>query len=133
MDLVAHGHAVTVLTGRRGYAENEAVYPREENYKGVKAVRVWPFSLGRKNKILRLLDAFFVNLSFAWRLLWMPRFDKVIAMTSPPLVGWVALLFSKRKGGEFVYWMMDVNPDEAIEAGWIKRESFAAGRLEKAL
>jgi colanic acid biosynthesis glycosyl transferase WcaI len=32
----------------------------------------------------------------------------------------------KFKGGSFCFWVMDLNPDEAIAAGWLKEESIAA-------
>jgi len=133
VDLAKRGHDVTVLAWQRGYAEPHPLYPAKEIYQGVKIVRVWPFAFGKKSKIARIIDAFFLNLSFAWKLLWLGRFDKVIAMTSPPLVGWIALLFSKCWKSKFIYWVMDINPDEAIELGWIKRGSFQAVVLEKAL
>ena len=27
------------------------------------------------------------------------------------------------KGGKFVFWVMDLNPDEAIAAGWLRADS----------
>ena len=64
-DLVKAGVEVTVLTGRRGYAETNKVYPAREICFGARVIRVWPYSSGRNNKISRILDAFFLNLAFA--------------------------------------------------------------------
>ena len=127
VDLAARGWDVTVLTGRRGYAAKpQTLFPAREVYRGVKIFRVWPFTFGRANRIARILDALFLNLSFGWRLMWLPRFDLIVAMTSPPLVGWIAMFFAKWCRSKFIYWMMDVNPDEAVEAGWIKEGSLGA-------
>ena len=41
-------------------------------------------------------------------------------MTSPPLISWLGALFTRIKGGRFVFWVMDLNPDEAIAAGWLR-------------
>jgi glycosyltransferase involved in cell wall biosynthesis len=60
----------------------------------------------------------------------LPRFDAVIAMTSPPLIAVLAAFFVRLKGGALVSWIMDLNPDEAIAAGALRRESLAARGLE---
>jgi len=59
-------------------------------------------------------------------LLRLPRFDVVVALTSPPLVSFLGSLFVRIKGGKFFFWVMDLNPDEAIAAGWLKQHSFPA-------
>jgi len=46
-----------------------------------------------------------------------------VALTSPPLISFLGSLFVKLKGGEFFFWVMDLNPDEAIAAGWLKEGS----------
>ena len=33
------------------------------------------------------------------------------------------------KGGRFVFWAMDLNPDEALAAGWLRRDSWTTKRL----
>jgi colanic acid biosynthesis glycosyl transferase WcaI len=63
----------------------------------------------------------------------MPAFDCTVAMTSPPLISFVAALFVRLKGGVLSLWILDLNPDEAIAAGWMKPESVAARVLTFAL
>jgi len=133
VDLAATGHDVTVLTGRRSYSEPHPIYPSEENYKGIKIVRVWPFTFGRRYRFCRIMDFLMVNVSFAWKLLWMPKYDRVVAMTTPPLVGWIALLFARLRNSQFIYWMMDINPDQGITLGWITKGSIRANILGWAL
>ena len=127
------GHVVTVVSWRRGYVEPHPLYPPKETYRGVKIIRVWPFALGRTKKIFRVLDACCLNLAFLIRILFLPRFDCIVALTSPPLVGLMALLVARFKKSRFVYWVMDLNPDEAIEMGWIKREALSARFLGSSL
>jgi hypothetical protein len=55
-----------------------------------------------------------------------PRFDVVVALTTPPLISLLGALFIKLKGGRFVFWVMDLNPDEAIAAGWLREGSTTA-------
>jgi glycosyltransferase involved in cell wall biosynthesis len=57
------------------------------------------------------------------------RYDVVIAMTSPPLISFLATLFVKITGGALIFWVMDLNPDEAIAAGWLRHTSLAARLL----
>jgi colanic acid biosynthesis glycosyl transferase WcaI len=133
ISLARDGQDVSVLASRRGYIDSHRIYPKNENYQGVMIHRVWPYTFGRKTKIARVLDAFFVNFAFFVKLLFLGRFEKVVCLTTPPLVGWVAVIISKWRGSEFIYWAMDINPDEAIEAGWLKKESIVAKALGNAL
>ncbi len=126
LHLVTSGHDVTVLTGRRSYLFPGRLYRERETFHGIKVIRVWSFPFNRRLKILRILDAFLLNLSFAWHLLGLSNFDQFVAMTTPPLVGWIASLFAKWRHSQFIYWVMDINPDQAVQAGWIRQDGFQA-------
>ena len=65
------------------------------------------------------------------RLIFLPKPDVVVALTSPPLVSVIVAAFAKLRGAKFCYWIMDLNPDEAIAAGWLSPDSFAANWLER--
>lgn len=132
-ELEADGHEVTVLTGRRGYADPSQVYPAQELRQGIKIIRVWPHSWGKKIRVLRIAEAVFINLAFAFKLFSLPRFDKIVCLTSPPLIAAAAAACASLKKTKLVYWVMDLNPDEAIAAGWVKEGSFSARALGKAL
>jgi len=67
------------------------------------------------------------------RMLAFPRFDAVVALTSPPLVSFLAALFAFLKRERFYCWIMDLNPDEAIAAGWLREKSIAAKALNALL
>ena len=55
----------------------------------------------------------------------------MVAMTSPPLVSFIGAWFARLRGSHFCYWVMDLNPDEALAAGWLTPDSFAATWLER--
>ena len=55
----------------------------------------------------------------------------VVALTSPPLISFIAAWLARLRGSRFVYWVMDFNPDEAIAAGWLRPGSFAARLLDR--
>jgi hypothetical protein len=54
------------------------------------------------------------------------RADVVVALTSPPLISVIAACYAALRRCRFVYWVMDLNPDEAIAAGWLQQRSLAA-------
>ena len=131
--LAQNGHKVTVLTAARGYSSPYPRFPAKELYGGITIRRVWPITFGRESRLGRLLDACCLNLAFAFRLFCLPRFDRVVALTSPPLIGWITSLWAAIKKVKFIYWIMDVNPDEAVQVGWIKKDSLISYALENTL
>jgi glycosyltransferase involved in cell wall biosynthesis len=54
-------------------------------------------------------------------LMLLPRQDVTVCLTSPPLISILGTLFARLRGGEVVPWIMDLNPDEAVAAGWLKK------------
>ena len=129
--LAKDGFDVTALASRRGYAPPHEIYSGREQVDGVSIVRIWPYSFGRRFKLLRMLDALCLNFAFAFRLLFIKRHDVIVALTSPPLVAFIALIVARLRGSEFVHWVMDLNPDEAIAAGWISERGLIARVFER--
>ncbi len=127
------GHQVSVLASRRNYSAPSVLHSKREIYRGIQIERVNSPFLGNNGRLNRMLSSLLVNFSFFWKLLFMPRFDTLVTLTSPPLVAYIAALVAQWKGMRLVYWVMDINPDEAIEAGWIRKNSFQARWLEAAL
>lgn len=124
------GHSVTVVTSRRAYDQPEQLFPAHENWKGVRIHRVWSSWFGKGAKWRRAADFATFTLSCCWRLLRLPRQDITVALTSPPLISWIGAWFTRLRGGRFCYWVMDMNPDEAVAAGWLREGSLAARLLE---
>jgi len=121
---------VTVVTGDRGYDDPSVRFLRRERWKDVHVVRVRSLSFGKKGKWRRAAGFASFLASCGARLLTLRRFDVVIALTSPPLISFLATLFVKLRGGRFCFWVMDLNPDEAIAAGWLREESSVARLLQ---
>jgi glycosyltransferase involved in cell wall biosynthesis len=71
--------------------------------------------------------------SCALRLWLLPRFDVVVAMTSPPLLSFLSSLVVPSRASNLVIWSMDLNPDEAIAAGWLREKSLTARVLSRML
>jgi hypothetical protein len=51
-------------------------------------------------------------------------------MTSPPLISFLGALVAGWKKWRFCYWAMDLQPELAIEAGLIRKDSFSAKVLD---
>ena len=129
--LAQRGHEVTVITSRRAYDNPEKKFPSSETWRGIKIHRVFNTGFGKKSKWRRATDFFTFLISCCWQLLWLPKPDAVVALTSPPLVSVIAAGYARLRGAKFCYWIMDLNPDEAIAAGWLAPDSFAAKFLER--
>jgi glycosyltransferase involved in cell wall biosynthesis len=127
------GHEVTVVASRRAYDGPPRMFPARERWRDVEIMRVPSTALGKSARWRRAIDFASFLLACMVRLAMLPRFDVVIAMTSPPLIGVLAALFVRLKGGALVSWIMDLNPDEAIAAGALRRESLAARGLARLL
>ncbi len=120
LELVASGHQVTAVASSRGYDDPTKHYPVRETWRGIDIRRIWTPGLGKKAKWRRLVDfgAFWLNA--ARILVFLPRHDVTVCLTSPPLISTLGTIVAKLKGGAVVPWVMDLNPDEAVAAGWLK-------------
>jgi colanic acid biosynthesis glycosyl transferase WcaI len=131
--LVERGHRVTVIASRRGYADPNLTYAWSEKWRGIQILRCPTSVFGKGARWRRAVDfsSFFV--ACALRLAVLPRFDRVIALTSPPPIAVLGTVIARMNGARFIHWMMDLNPDEAIAAGWLRPGSRAARALNAAL
>ncbi|MDB6120341.1 MAG: hypothetical protein JWO08_4122 [Verrucomicrobiaceae bacterium] len=120
LSLVEAGHEVTVVAASRGYDNPDLRYPVREQWRGVDIRRIWTPGLGKTAKWRRLMDfaVFWIN---ATSILLTQRYhDVTVCLTSPPLISALGAVTAKMKGGAVVPWVMDLNPDEAVAAGWLR-------------
>ena len=132
-ELSARGHDVTVIASDRGYDDPQVHFPRRETWNNIRIIRIPSLSLGKSSRWRRALHFGSFVLVCALRLLLLGRFDVVVALTSPPLISLLGALLVRLKGGRFCFWVMDLNPDEAIAAGWLKETSLVARLLQAML
>jgi glycosyltransferase involved in cell wall biosynthesis len=129
--LAERGHEVTVITSRRAYDDAAKKFPAREAWRGIKIYRVFNTGFGKRAKWRRAADFLTFLLSCCGRLVFIPKPDVVVALTSPPLVSVVAAGYARWRRIKFCYWIMDLNPDEAVAAGWLSPDSLAAKWLER--
>lgn len=126
--LAAAGHQVTVIASQRAYDDTSRRFPAREVWRGIRIVRIGMLGLGKASRWRRAADFASFSANCFLRMLLLPRADLVIAMTSPPLIYALGAFLVRLKGGKFLFWVMDLNPDEAIAAGWMRADS-RIGRL----
>jgi len=131
--LTARGHEVTVVASTRAYDNPQIRFPKEERWHGCRILRVPCLALGKTARWRRAANFASFFLSCILRVLFLPRFDVVMALTSPPLISLLGALYVKLKGGRFIFWVMDLNPDEAVAAGWLNKDSATARILASLL
>jgi len=129
--LAERGHQVTVVTGRRAYDSPDREFAAHEIWRGVDIRRVYSTRFGKRAKWRRAVDFGSFIVSSCGRLLFLPRHDVVVALTTPPLISFIGAWRAKLWGARFCYWVMDMNPDEAIAAGWLQADSFMGRLLER--
>ncbi len=129
--LAEKGHEVTVVTGRRAYDDPDKLFPARETWRSVRICRIFSTRFGKAAKWRRAADfaSFIVNCCV--RLAFLPRHDVVVTLTTPPLISFIGAWRAKLWRAKFCYWVMDLNPDEAIAAGWLRADSFVGKMLEQ--
>ena len=131
--LTEAGHEVTVICNSRGYDNPILRFTRQETWNGIKIVRVGSTAFGKASKWRRASDFGSFMASCAFRLWSLGKFDVIVAMSSPPLISFFATLAVPARARSLVFWSMDLNPDEAIAAGWLRAESPVARLLSRML
>ncbi|MDT4967184.1 MAG: colanic acid biosynthesis glycosyl transferase WcaI [Acidobacteriota bacterium] len=117
--LVERGHQVTALASRGRYNGGETFSSAQE-YRGIQIKRVWATSFGKRRSIGRLADYLSFYLTASLKLLFLPRHDIVMPLTTPPLIGLIALLIARLRGMHTVQLVQDVYPDVAVALGSLK-------------
>ncbi|MCU1273465.1 MAG: hypothetical protein JWO48_896 [Bryobacterales bacterium] len=125
-ELSLRGHQVTVIAARRAYDDPHRMFPARDLWRGIVIRRVLHFSFGKTSRWRRAADAVSLLAGFACWLVLLPRFDVVITLTSPPLISVLAVVIARLRRSRLICWVMDLNPDEAIAAGWLRANSAAA-------
>jgi len=128
--LVERGHHVTAFASRRAYDNPAMRFASRENWRGVEVHRLSATSFGKGAKWKRAADFGSFSAACTLRLLTTSRYDAVVALTSPPLVSYLAAWFCRLRRAKLFYWVMDLNPDEALAAGWLREGSLPTRALE---
>jgi len=136
-DLCEHlsreGHDVHVLCSRGKYDDGSTQKrsPGYEQHNGVHIHRVSATGFGKTSTIGRIIDYLSFHILIGLRTLltgW--RFDIVVTLTTPPLIGLWATPLRWLRLTRHVCWVMDLHPDCEFELGVFSRNNPIARILD---
>jgi colanic acid biosynthesis glycosyl transferase WcaI len=129
--LPVRGHQISVICGRHAYDNPDRTFPARETWNGIDIRRVRGTCFGKASKLRRAADFASFIAACCWQLLFAPRPDVIVALTSLPLISFIGACFAMVRRCRFGYWVMDLNPDEAVAAGWLRERSFITRVLQR--
>jgi colanic acid biosynthesis glycosyl transferase WcaI len=129
-EMARRGHRVLVYASQRGYENPSVKYAKRETIKGVEIRRLGFASFGKKNLLIRAFGTLSFMVQAIWIVLTTPRLGGIFFSTSPPLIGIAATIGHWVRRVPIGYWAMDLNPDQLIAMGKIKKTSLTARVLE---
>jgi colanic acid biosynthesis glycosyl transferase WcaI len=129
-ELARRGFRVIVLTSRRGYDDPRQVYPAYELRDGVEVRRLPASSFGKRSIAVRVLGGLVFLLQAVLRALFMRRLDALLVSTSPPMCFAAAWLIGALRRVPVVYWVMDINPDQAVALAQVRPDAWSVRVFE---
>jgi len=106
-ELVRRGHEVVVLASQRAYDDPRLRFAKTDLWRAIRIRRIPCTGYGKGARWRRAADFATFYAGCVRQLLSMPRFDAVVAMTTPPLISFLAALFVRLRGGALHVWLMD--------------------------
>lgn len=114
---------VIVLTPNRGYDNYQDKFQNFELLNGVQVSRLSFTSFGKGNILIRVISQVALLLKTLYKCLTIKRPDFILVSTN--LVFIIAPLLKFIRNIPYLYWVMDLNPDQAVAAGVLKRNSLS--------
>ncbi|NJL31254.1 MAG: glycosyltransferase family 4 protein [Phycisphaerales bacterium] len=121
--MVERGFAVTVITSDRGYDDPTQRFAKHEIRDGVNIHRVGFSSTGKKTIATRLIGQFAFLFQATLRGLSIGKLAGVMISTSPPMAALAALVIHAVRRIPIKFWLMDLNPDQAVAMGKVRAGS----------
>lgn len=122
-ELARRGHRVVVFTADRAYEDPSIRYERRETRNGVDVRRLPLSSFGKSSILVRLVGGVAFLIQAVLRTLLIRGLDTVVVSTSPPMAGFAGVLIAALRRAKLVYWVMDLNPDQALALGVVSPRS----------
>ena len=112
------GAKITVLTANRGYDNPDEQFAAKEDRDGIR-IRRLPFSsFGKASIPLRIFAQLSFLIQCILRGLFTPKLTDLLVSTSPPMAAITAVIIGFfRPKLKVHYWVMDINPDQAVILG----------------
>ncbi len=127
--LAGRGYRVRVLTSRCGYDDPRVRYPAREQRNGVEIVRLPFSSFGKRTLAHRIVGQGLFLLQVVLHGIFARGLCKILITTSPPMASFAALAIKAIRRVPVSYWVMDLNPDQAIALGKVRSNGIAVRAL----
>ncbi|MDP4610667.1 MAG: glycosyltransferase family 4 protein, partial [Opitutales bacterium] len=112
------GAKVTVLTANRGYENPNENFAAKEERNGIKIRRLPLSSFGKASIPVRIFGQLSFLVQCILRGLFTPKLTDLLVSTSPPMAAITAVIIGFfRPHLKVHYWVMDINPDQAVILG----------------
>ncbi len=115
--LARKGFECHVLASQGRYKPGQPSPSAFEIHEGVHIHRVRATSLGRRGTWSRMTDYLSFYSGAAFKALRLPRFDLVVTLTTPPIIGLVGTILKRLRGSRHIVWSMDLHPDASMALG----------------
>lgn len=123
IELANRGHQVLVYSADRDYDNPKIKYGSHSRHSNVKVVRVPFSSFGKRTLLHRLVGQISFLSQILVRILFCSRPDGVVLTTIPATTGVFFLFAQFFRRFQYLYWVMDINPDQAVALGSFGRNS----------
>ena len=121
--LTEQGFECHVLASQSRYKPGEPRPVGYENHEGVHIHRVRATSLGRRGTWSRMTDYLSFYSGALSKALRLPKFDLVVTLTTPPIIGLIGTVLKRLRGSKHIYWSMDLHPDASMALGRMSPQS----------
>lgn len=125
-EMARRGWDVRVLTSARGYDDPSIRFPARELRNGVRIRRLPLSSFGKRSIAVRLFAQSLFMLQAIVHGLVTPGLTAVVVSTSPPFAGFGGAILNLLRRVPFLWWVMDLNPDQMVAAGKLRPTSLFA-------
>ena len=112
-----------MLASQSRYKPGEPRPPAYEVHEGVHIHRVPATSLGRRGTWARMTDYLSFYAGALVKAMLLPRYDAVVTLTTPPVIGLIGTVLKRFKKTRHVYWSMDLHPDASLALGRMSPKS----------
>lgn len=127
--LAKAGHYVTVYTADRDYDNPSVRYENSSRQQNVRIVRLPWTSFGKETISHRLLGQTSYLAQVFLRVLFKQRVGAVVLTTIPATAGLMYTVLKAIRRFPTLYWVMDLNPDQAVSLGIVKETSISVRLL----
>jgi glycosyltransferase involved in cell wall biosynthesis len=125
----ADGIDCRVICSNRAYADPGRRYPRHEWAERLAVQRLATTGFGRGSTLGRVADYVSYVAGAIPALLAGPRPDVVVGLSTPPLLGALAVLLARLRRARAAYWVMDVHPDVSFALGVLSERGLTGRAL----